>query len=500
MIATEQALLAAAPKPSRLARWLPLRRLWPLLVVAGAFIGPASNPIGLPDIWWTLQSGAWMVEHGALLVSDPFTSAPATSGPVYNVQWLAQLIYFGFFHLGGLELVIAATAAAIALTYALVLGASVVASGHLRLACLSVAIGYLLAFSNLSPRPQTLAYPIFAVFVLAVVRAEWRRDTRVLWCLPALTVAWANLHGSFFAGWLLLGCAATGRALTERSLRAALPYLAALLGCCLASLVTPFGPGSLAYLASMGSNPIVRDLVTEWAPTSVTFREGCLFFLSLAGVIALALRARVRLTLTELLWLAVFGWLAISSVRAIVWWGLVLAPIATRLLGSLVVDKPVRAHEKPVLNLIVATAILGMLVASLPWLKADMPLLPEDKRALVSAADTPVQVSEYLRTNPPPPGRVFTHLAWGGYFDWASWPTFQPFLDGRIEIHPPRVWLDYLTITFPGAEWRSLLDQYEVSTLVLDRSAERDLAALAAADPAWRQTYEDDLAVVFVRA
>jgi hypothetical protein len=472
-------------------------------VVAAAFIGPASNPIGLADIWWTLQSGAWMVEHGTLLVADPFTSAPPTSGPVYNMQWLAQLIYFGFFHLGGLELVITATAAAIALTYGLVLAASVVASGRLRLACLSVALAYLLAFSNLSPRPQTLAYPIFGFVLLAVMRAEWRHDTRALWCLPALTVVWANVHGSFFAGWLLLGCAATGRALTDRSLRAAGPYLLALLGCCLASLVTPFGPGSIAYLAGMGSNPIVRDLVTEWAPTSVGFREGVFFFLSLAGMLVLALRARVRLTLTELLLLAVFGWLAISSVRAIVWWGLVLAPIATRLLGSLAArqtPRPAAAAEKPLLNLVILCSILGMVVASLPWLKAEMPVLPEDKRSLVSAADTPVRVSEYLRTSPLPPGRVFTHLAWGGYLDWAVWPAARPFLDGRIEIHPPQVWIDYLTITFPGAEWRSLLDRYAIGTVVLDRGAEADLARALAADPGWQKTYEDDQAVVFVRA
>ena len=61
-MATEQAVVVTA-RPGRLATWLPLRWLWPLLVIAAAFIGPASNPIGLPDIWWTLQSGAWMIEH-----------------------------------------------------------------------------------------------------------------------------------------------------------------------------------------------------------------------------------------------------------------------------------------------------------------------------------------------------------------------------------------------------------------------------------------------------
>ena len=479
---------------------LPLRRLWPLLLIAAAFIGPASNPIGLPDIWWTLKSGAWMVEHGTLLTADPFTSAPPTTGPTYNLQWLAQLLYFGFYEVGGLELVITATAAAIATTYALILGGSLVASGRLRLACLSVAVGYLLAFSNLSPRPQTLAYPIFAFLVLAVTRAEWRRDTRLLWCLPALTVVWANVHGSFFAGWLLLGCAATGRALGKRSLRPAGAYLVALLGCCLASLVTPFGPGSIAYLAGMGSNPIVRDLVTEWAPASVSFREGSLFFVSLAGILVLACKARVRLTLTELLLLAVFGWLAISSVRAIVWWGLVLAPIATRLLGSLASTTARRPPEKPLLNLVIFASILGMVAASLPWLKAQMPILPEDKRGLVAAADTPVRVADYLRSNPLPPGRVFNHLAWGGYLGWAVWPAAQPFLDGRIELHDPQVWLDYLTITFPGADWQSLLERYQVGSLVLDRGAEADLVGKLAAEPGWRKTYEDDQAVLFVRA
>ena len=52
----------------------------------------------------------------------------------------------------------------------------------------------------------------------------------------------------------------------------------------------------------------------------------------LAG--ALALKSRLRLTPLEVLLLLVFGFLAWSSVRAIVWWGLVIAPIMARLAGS----------------------------------------------------------------------------------------------------------------------------------------------------------------------
>ena len=40
------------------------------------------------------------------------------------------------------------------------LAAAVTASGHLRLSCVAVWLAYVLGASNLSPRPQTLAYPL----------------------------------------------------------------------------------------------------------------------------------------------------------------------------------------------------------------------------------------------------------------------------------------------------------------------------------------------------
>src|SRR6185503_18398271 len=121
-------------------------------------------------------------------------------------------------------------------------------------------------FSNLSPRPQKLAYPLFAVFVWVLAK----NSTRLLWLLPLVTVVWANLHGSFFAGWLLLGCVSA-----ERRTRA---YALALAGCVLAALVTPYGPRGLAYVVTIGSNPVIRDLVTEWAPPTIDWREGAFLF------------------------------------------------------------------------------------------------------------------------------------------------------------------------------------------------------------------------------
>jgi hypothetical protein len=140
-----------------------------------------------------------------------------------------------------------------------------------------------------------------------------------------------------------------------------------------------------------------------------------------------------------------------------------------------------------------------MTALSLPWTKTAVPILPADKRGLLSD-DTPVGVGEYLRDHDPPPtGKMFNNQSWGGYLEWVAWPRHKVFVDGRFELHPTQVWLDYLDVVFPSARWRTLLDEYDISYLVLSVAEQTDLIADLRADAAWRLDYEDDLAVVFSR-
>jgi len=503
MIGTSPASSAQEPSAAAaaMARRPSIRHVWVVLTVTAAFIGPASTPIGIPDVLWSLLRGGWIADHGRLLDSDPFTSAPHVAGPLVNIQWLADVVFHGLDALGGLPMVITGTAAVVALTYAILLAAAVSASGHLRLSCIAVWLVYVPAASNLSPRPQTLSYPFFALFILAVARAEWRADTRLLWLLPLVTAVWVNVHGSFFTGFVLLGCAAAGRILAARRVTPARPYLLALGACLLASLLNPYGPGALLYVASISNNPIIRDYVTEWAPTTVSWHEGIFFFVSVVVLGWLMLRSRTRLTAFEVLALLVFGYLAWSSVRVIVWWSLLIAPMLARLLGSVMpVGLPMTGRDRPRVNALIIAGILGMAAFSLPWTKTAVPILPAAKRALF-AEDTPIGVGDYLKTHDPPrTGNMLNSQRWGGYLEWATWPRHAVFLDGRIELHPAQVWLDYLEIAFPTTRWQALLDQYDISYLVLNTVDEADLVADLRADAGWHLDYEDDQGVVFARA
>jgi hypothetical protein len=489
--------LLAAPRPA-----IRLTHVWVVLTLVGAFIGPSSSPIGLPDIWWTLRSGAWMLEHGALLTTNPFTSAP-TVDPIYNLQWLAQLAFAGLERLGGMPLVAVGNAAAVTLAYGLVVAAAAATSGRVRLACVAAMLAYALGISNLAPRPQTLALPLFACFVLVLWHVEGRATTpskaaRWLCTLPPVMVIWANVHGSFVLGFVVLGCAAAGRLISTRDLRAALPYLAALAVCVVAACINPHGPGAVLYVAGIGGNVIIRDLVTEWAPTTVTMLEGQLFFASWLLLGGLVLRGRGRLTAVEVLLLLSFSWLALSSVRSVVWWGFIVAPITARLVGSLLPPAAPPRRERAVLNGAVLSVVVMLGAVSLPWIKDALPVLPAEKRGTV-LADNPERAASFLRGQTFS-GRLLAYERWGGYLDWAVWPRHLSFVDGRYELHPTQVWLDYMDIVHPSAHWRALLERYDIGCMLLSQSQQGGLIALVRNEPGWRSVYEDDQAIVFVRS
>jgi hypothetical protein len=257
----------------------------------------------------------------------------------------------------------------------------------------------------------------------------------------------------------------------------------------------------MLYVLSSSSNTINREVVGEWAPASVASRQGVLFFISLAFIGALALRSKSRFSTAEWLTLAGFAWLAASMGRAIVWWGIVSAPVVARLVAGMFPERHApeqRERELPVLNGLIAAVLGAMLMLSLPWFKQWNPLLPDTLRGVVRA-EMPVAVADFLQEQSYP-GLMFNNGDWGGYFDWALWRKHKPFLDGRVELYPLALWSDYVSITLPAADWRDLLDRYSIGYLVLSTEQNAELIEVVGRDAEWRRTYEDGQAVVFVRA
>jgi len=261
------------------------------------------------------------------------------------------------------------------------------------------------------------------------------------------------------------------------------------------TLLNPFGLGAWTYAYDLSRNPVIRKTILEWAPTTIATIPGWFAIGSALAVVVYLVRRPRPTPWTALLTLGLFFLLALSAQRAIVWWGMI-TPVV---LGALVrredpEDGTVAdTTDAPSSSPVPAYAIIGILVVGVlvlaPWWRGST-----FDRFLVAA---PPGLTEAAREQLPAGTRTMVHQPWGSWFEFAL-PDIPVFVDSRIEIVPKDIWQDYGELGFAGAEWKDVLDRWQVEAIVAE--ADWDLLPILKADPDWRLAYEDDDGALFVRA
>ncbi|MGC9361256.1 MAG: hypothetical protein ACP5G7_12940, partial [Anaerolineae bacterium] len=372
-----------------------------------------------------------------------------------------------------------------------------------------------------------------------------------LWALPLGFAVWANLHGGFIFGLVVVGVEVLVRiwrwgqgqrarrgvplplALAEGdnaiAAPASFPWQWVLLGllCAVATLATPLGTGMVGYVLGFAQHPVTRNLNLEFAPVSARDAVGITFLLHLGLLVGLWLWQGYRPTARETLLLGAFVGLTFVAVRGVLWYGLVTTPMMVRALAGTpmfrVADDRVaddRVADDRVADDRVADdvgervgvvwlnrALLGLLalavVATCPWLRGYLPHPAIDPAHPYLGDETPVAAVEALRDLARQREiRPFHTEAYGSYLIYAA-PEIPVFVDTRIELYPPEQWNDYLAINMARYDWQERLQAYQVNALLLDKERQPDLVEAVvgdAGDPgakgAWKTVYEDDITIV----
>ena len=501
-----------------------LEHVWVGIVLVIAALGSGLFPIESIDYWWTVKLGDLIRQNGGLLTAEPLIYTPVRDVPV-DGQWLARVLLSLVHETGGVELSLALRSGIAVVAAGLLLRLCRDAGAGVRTSALVVCLAGILYLPGLAVRPQLFAVVPF----LVVLRAALTPPTGMVGWLAvvAAVVVWANVHGSFVLLYPILGVGLLDAARRwvggERGqLR---PALLLALVCAVAPLANPNGLGLVTYvwdtvLFNGGGTP-VGTLAAEWMPPTVRSAYGRAFVVSLLGAVLLVGAGR-RPRFAEGLLLVLFGLLALSAVRHILWWSLVVVPFAARALGLVLGDLAarlaqcrtrraevgqaaetilVRPMRPPSTGVPLANALILVLfglvaVACLPWYRTRLPL-PAARTALVDSA-TPIAVAEYLAAHPGT-GELFHSTDWGGYLGWRIGPERRLFIDDRFELHPADVWRDYMTLSSGHASWERLAERYGIGQLALDREAQAGLVRSMAESPAWTLVYEDERAVVYER-
>lgn len=465
-----------------------LRGLLPVWVGAAVyalFVLAGDRLLIDPDTLWQITVGQWIIDHRAVPTQDVY-SFTMRGQPWISTQWLAQAMYAKAFAIAGWTGPVVLAAAAIATTFALLARfVSRRLSDSATLVCVAAALA--LTVPHLLARPHVLALPVLVVWAAGLIAAADRREAPSWWLLPLMAL-WANLHGGFVFGLLLIGGLALDAvwnvdAASRKTLflRWFVFGLAALAASCL----TPYGWGALLASQKILSLGEALPLIREWRPmdfSSIGAFEVCL----LLGI-GLALHRGIKLPVMRIVLLLGLVHMSLAQGRA----AEILALLAPLLLAA-PLARQIGGTEA---SIAAASPLRGALLAGLAAaLVAGTVAFASVHRFEPHMQASPVAaVAELKKLNL---ARVFNDYDFGGYLIASG---VAPFIDGRTELYGEKFFVDHNAasgLMQPDNLFR-LLAQYDIeATLLRTQSAATKL--LDRVD-GWQKIYADDIATIHLR-
>ena len=416
---------SAAPAASRrLVGWLESHALFIAAVAAVVVLSLAGIPSHLSQDGWLALVAGRIIAHSGIPHHDYLTVM--AHGVRWNdQQWLAQLLMYGLYRLGGLALLtvlyvlITGAAFAMAIVAARRLGAT---DRHV-IAMLPLG-GFFYLATAVSIRTQGFAYPLF-VGTLWLLASEVRRPTRRAYLVFPMLILWANLHGSVTMGAgmaCLYGVCLLWQGFRARGWSGLLDRrgLIFLIVSPLCLLVTPYGLNIIDYYKATLLNPEFSKLVSEWQPVTAYMVLAVPLLVVMVGTVWALGRSGRRTPLFHHLVLIALALGAVDAVRNITWFGLALVVLVPATLTEIRAVKPEapRRHRLNVTLAGVSVALLVLMVVSTlakpaSWFEGTYPT-----RA-VSTVRTLMQRD--------PTAKVFADVR---YADWLVW--HDPSLAGHI--------------------------------------------------------------------
>ncbi|MFN2375195.1 MAG: hypothetical protein ABR538_01575 [Candidatus Binatia bacterium] len=524
----------------RLAAALPLSAL----VVVALF---AIRRLDDFDTWWHLAAGRWIVRHGSIPQTDVL-SFTVPGNEWINLQWLYDVLLYGFWSVGGDSGLVLVSAACFVATFALL-------ARHLGQQAGAVTSTLLLLWvaatvnERFLIRPEMASFPLLAAVQLVLFQGRSRPE-RLPWLVP-LMMLWANLHSLFILGVAAVACAIGGAMVAEIPLlpegwrrdsawpaaarRRLLLWGAASIA---ATLANPYFVRAILFplelMTRIDGSSTVYSAIGEFRPPFSgyfpTFAIGSYqaFIFTFVGlaVIAGLLRAMAPsrrrgaplradetppvqeggFDLGALAFAAALAWLSllarrnvgIFAVGALPFVGAAAAVLVAALPKAWTAASGAAVRAASALVLAGAVAISGLVVTN-DWYASTGET--HEFGLGTFASNFQPRAVEFFREQGLP-GPLYNDMTAGGYLTWDDPTGKGVYVDGRLEVYDTPFFSAYLSNLSNIAAWKKDADARGIqSVMVFHRWGNRHgfLRALLS-QPDWHLVYFDETVATVVRA
>ncbi len=423
-----------------------------------------------PDFGWHYRMGE-VITKGGIPKTDPF-SYTMSSFPFVDHEWLTNIFIYQVYSKSGFTwlIVFYTTVAFLALYIALNIEKGtdrLTRKGKLWLLFLAAAT----FIQYFGVRPQIISWLFLSVLLFVFFRKSvWERWR---FFLPVFFMAWANIHGSFGAGVVILGLLVFLKIVRLKKIIWQDVVVGILsLG---ATFLNPYNIHAWREVLQQITDSSVHWTISEWTPPFFTLNFPFLLFSVLSSFFVIRYRKFYILEEKGLFLALLFQ--AMGATRHVPLWTIFAVPIMLKSFSFLYEEvKKVPFGEKRILAVLkygLGFLILLFIFQTLFSISSASKLRDD--------AFYPNKAIEYLRSHPHE-GKLFSEYGWGGYLDWKL-PEEKVFVDGRMATwkwkeNPPEeegyVFGVYADLLKGNIDYKSVFQKYNITVVIWPQPRQRE--------------------------
>lgn len=476
--------------------WLPQPPGIDLLVFGFIFVLISFIlPLHDPDFYWHIKSGEYIFSTRSLPTTDIF-SFTMQDQPWVLHEWLSQLVLYWTYSWFGFPGIRILTAALFTLSFYIINRLSYALNTNLFHTTMLTGVFLILSLPSCSPRPQLFTFLFLAIFVYALFRLKYENDKRYLLVLPMVMVLWANSHGGYFIGLILIGIlwfselvqvyfSRSSGGLPSGYFRALSLTLVATL---LASLLTPYTYHLWLYPFEVMQMEATKVFISEWQSPDFHQLRYQAFLATMMIYGALLVYSNRKPGMAEALLSGAFIFFGFLAIRNIPLTLIVIGPLFA--LFARLIDvgntslnvannapstlQKSRANVQNTLsesNLTNSQSNLaGWVFFSLLLAISVIIYRQQPSPDIKLNAALPVAAVQFIKEHNIS-GRVFNKYGYGGYLIFEFYPDQKVFIDGRADMYGDDFVKEYTSIYNGNNNWKELFDKHSIDIALVGLSA-----------------------------
>ncbi len=442
---------------------LPARYLLAILFISTFFFFVLRGTIAQdPDFGWHVRIGELIATTGKIPTTDPF-SYTMPSYHFVDHEWLTDILLAKIYSWIG---VFPITVGFAFLGICALFIASRGADKRWIPVPLFLAAGTLFEFMGI--RPQIISWVLLALLMFLL----WQKTIWKRWrfFVPLLFLLWANIHGGFAIGIVVLSITILGQMIEQRQVER--KNLLVLFLSLIATCINPYGYHLWIEVFKSLADPTLRSSIQEWYPA--IYFTNIAFWIYAALSLFLILRYRKLFSVTTVV---LYGFLLISglaSMRNIPIFVIVSFFPTMQAISYLYAESGKHLYGKERF----AKAYVGFSIICLCLFLPQLGAFLYGTYILKEGHNTyPEGAVAYLRENTPQQ-HIFSSYDWGGYLIWQL-PSQKVFIDGRMpswrntsapSTESSYAFGEYTGILKKEIPFTTIIDKYDIDTVLVSTS------------------------------